>query len=80
MGLLRISRELSHRVCNHGEPRASSHRAREEHFYRGEKEVGQATGNKESSGFSLAEPLPAKESVFFLLGSAIVTGHESSPF
>ena len=35
MGLFRISRELQFGVCNHGEPRESSHLSREgEYFYR----------------------------------------------
>ena len=48
MGLFRISKELQFKVYNHGEPRASLHKARkEECFYREEKEVRRAIVNKE---------------------------------
>ena len=50
-----------------------------ENSYRGEKQVGRTRVNR-VHGFLLAESLPGKKSVFFLLGSVIITGHESSPF
>ena len=47
MDLFGISRELQYRVCNHGKPHASPHKARgEESFYIEEKEFGKAIVNK----------------------------------
>lgn len=47
-----ITRELQFRVCNHAEPHASLHVAREgEHFNREEKEVGRPIVDKESMIF-----------------------------
>ena len=64
IGLFRISGELQFRVCNHGEPCASSHMAREgEHFYKEEKEVGRAVANR-VHGFLFAESLPGEKRSF----------------
>ena len=88
-----ISKELQFGVCNYGKPHASPEQQGEEKlFYRGEEEVGRAIVNKELRGgvvafhwlscdsLSLAELLLGKKKSFFLLGSAIHIGHESSPF
>ena len=55
MSLFGISRELKFRVCNCGEPCASSNMARERKFffYREEKEVGRTIINA-VEGFSLS--------------------------
>ena len=64
----------------HGKPCTLSNMAREEEsFYI--KEVERVLVNKESMVFT-GRVLARKEeeSFFFLLSSAIITGHESSPF
>ena len=78
MGLFWISREYKFEVYNHGMQVLT--RQEKENFIGG-KEVGKAMVNQ-VHGFSLAESLPGKKrGVFlFLLGSAVITGHESSPF
>ena len=69
-GLFRISRELQLCVCNHGGPCASSYTGRERKPANTEKkEAGSIVVNPGNEGF-----------FFFLLGSAMVKGHESSPF
>ena len=79
MSLFNISRELQFGVSNHGESCGSPPTARKgEHFYREEKKVGRAIVNR-IYDFSLSEFLPGKKA-FFLLGSAILTGHESTSF
>ena len=76
IGLFWISRQLKFGVCDHDKPHGSPHMAREgDHLYRGEKEVGSATVN--TPRLSLARK---EESFFFLWVSAIITGHESTPF
>ena len=74
MGLHEISRELQLRVCNQGQPCASSPRARgAERFYWGEKEPGERrdTVNRVCD-FSLAESLPGKKRVLLpLFGLAL---------
>ena len=80
--LFKISRGLQFGVFNHGELPSSRCMASEgEGFYSGAKGSWEATVNT-IPGFSLTESLPGKVSLwgFFLLGSATVTGHESSPF
>lgn len=78
MKLFRISRELvwallsSWTTCKF--PLSKGNRAV---LYRGEWRWV-ATKNRVQC-FSLAESLPGKESVFFLLDSAVVAGHESFP-
>ena len=75
MGLFGISRELQFRVCNHGEPHASPHVAREG----GGKGSWEAVINKESLCFNwLSSCQDWEDSFFFLLGSAIVAGCGSS--
>ena len=79
MKLFRISSELQFGFYCHGEPPASSHSAREtEQFYTGENEGGWLQKTRVQC-FSSAESLPGKESVFFLLDSAVVAGHERFP-
>lgn len=56
MGLFKINRELQLHVCNHSEPRASPHTAREEHSNIEEKEIGKAAVNRDSMAFPLADP------------------------
>ena len=78
----RISREMQFGVHNHGEACARPCTAKEGGcFYREEKEVGvAATVNKESvASHWLSSARKEAESFFFLLGSAIVAGCESSP-
>ena len=78
MGLLRIRGELQLRVCNRGEPCSSSHMAKGgEHFYKEEEEIETAVANR-VHGFSLTESLQREESLFFLLGSAVISRHECS--
>lgn len=72
-----LSRELQFRRCNHGELHASPHKAREEHFYREEKEVGVATVNRVHNVL-LAETCRKEEESFFFLLGFIFTGYESS--
>lgn len=85
--LLRIMKELQLGVYSHGEPPANPpQKWRGEHLYRGEKEFGRSRVNKESmiiicDNLSMAELLPGKKEFFiFILGSAIIIGHEISPF
>ena len=81
MNFFEISKELQFRASNHGEPCASQGTAREgELFYRGKKEVGRAIVNKESMAFHWLRGCQERRGVFFLVGSAILTGHERSPF
>ena len=81
MGLFGINRELWFWDCNHGEPPACSHMAKEgEYFDRAEKEVGVDRVNKESMASHQLVPCQERRGVFLLLGSAIVTGHESASF
>ena len=63
MGLFEMSRELQFGLCNHGKPHASPHKAREEHFYREEKEFRMATVNR-VHGFSLAETCQERRGIF----------------
>ena len=81
-GLFRISRELQQRLCNHRKPRLGLFRTRKgELFYKRDKEDLRAVVNKQSwhfIGWVLA--WKDKNSSFLLLGSATVTGHQSSPF
>ena len=58
VGLFGISRDLHFGVCNHGEPLASLHTAREgERFYKEEKGFGRAIVHKESiHGFTWLSP------------------------
>ena len=52
-----------------------------EYFYRGENEVGRTITNKESITFHwLVLARKEEKSFLFLLGSAMVTGYESSLF
>ena len=54
---------------------------KENFFTEGEKEIGVRGYSKKSvHRFSLTELLPGRREVFFLLGSAIIVGHEGSPF
>ena len=91
MGLSLINKELQFRVCNQGQPCASPQQKwREELFYRWETVVGKAIVNKESVVFhwlscdclSFSELLPGKnrDTFFFLLGSALIVGHETPTF
>ena len=80
-GLFRISRELQLCVCNHGGPCASSYTGRERKPANTEKKEAGSIVVNPVHGFSLAESLSGNEGFFFfLLGSAMVKGHESSPF
>ena len=57
MGFFGISRELQLGVCNHGEPCASPHMAREgELFHREEKDVERAMVKEESMVFHWLSP------------------------
>lgn len=61
MGIFRMGRELHSGICNHGDPHARPHMAREgEHFYRGGKEVGSIIVNKET----MIDSLPGKKRSF----------------
>ena len=80
-GLFRVSRELQLCVCNHGGPCASSYTGRERKPANTEKKEAGSIVVNPVHGFSLAESLSGNEGFFFfLLGSAMVKGHESSPF
>ena len=72
MGLFRISRGWQFEVCICAEPSVSPQSARAgEHFYRGEEEVGRAP--TEFMGFHcLRLARKGEESLFFLLGAAVV--------
>lgn len=75
-----ITRELQFRVCNHAEPHASLHVAREgEHFNREEKEVGRPIVDKESMIFHWLS-VKKKEHFFSILGSITIAAGGSSPF
>ena len=68
MGLFGISRELQFWDCNHGEPPARSHMAKEgECFYRAEKEVGRDRVNKESMASLWLIPCQERRGVFLLV-------------
>ena len=79
MDLFQISRELQFGICIHVQVLQL---AREEHFYKGGKGSWEDWGKHRAQGFLLAESLTRKEkeAIFFLLGSAIIKGHESSLF
>ena len=90
MGLFGIIRELQFWVCHHGESHASPMElhhgkfpctAREELFYRGEKEVGMAIVKKTNPWLFIGWVLVRKEeeSFFFLLGSAVGWRLRDSP-
>ena len=75
MGLFRISRELQ--FCNYAEPSARAGKS----FYREGEECQRVIASKESMAFHwLSPPQERGESLFLLLGSALVTGHQSFPF
>ena len=77
MGLLRINRELQFRGNNYVMPCASSYRAKDgKHFHRMETKKLRCTWLFIDWVLDREE----KESFFFLLDSAIVTGPNSSPF
>ena len=78
IGLFGISRELQLRVCSHGEPRESPRKAREEHFYREEKEVGRAIVNKESMTFHWLRACQERRGIF-LLPVGLCYGHMRAP-
>ena len=65
-------------VCNHDKPQVSTPIAREEHFYRREKEVGRAGGNEEFMALHWLSPR-WRENSSSPLGSAIVTGCGNFP-
>ena len=68
MSLFGISRELQFWDCNHGEPPARSHMAKEgECFYRAEKEVGRDRVNKESMASHRLVPCQERRGVFLLV-------------
>ena len=69
--------------CNLGSATMVSHREvpkqqGKENSYKEEKEVGRAIVNR-AHGFPLAELLPRKKSLFFLLSSAIAQGMSAPP-
>ena len=80
--MIEISRGLKFGVCNCGKPHAYSPTARKgEFFYRGEKKVGRAIVKKKNSWIFIGSALARKEDEsFFLLDSAMNSGHEISPF
>ena len=81
MGLFGIIGELQSVVCKQDKSRAGPRMAREnEHFYRAEKEGGRAVVNRVHGFSESVFARKEEDSCFFLLGSAIVAGHEMSSF
>ena len=78
MPLFKIDRELQFGVCSHREPRKSCNAREGEQVAERRRELGGFSKQKVRS-FSLAASLPGRKE-FFLLGSTIIAGLESSPF
>ena len=64
MGLFQISRELRFGICIHMQVPQMARE--EEHFYRGEKEVGRTMANKEPTAFNWLSPCQERGGVFHL--------------